>query len=97
MQTSEIVMSNGATTYAGPDAVNLFRARTLRSSIKMHQRSGMIPTRGVTITVMFQIAGQYTGKKYKRGQHDQAIADLDVWISAMTSAMPITDERTGGV
>jgi hypothetical protein len=40
-------MSNGATTYAGPDAVNLFRARMLRSSIKMHQRSGMIPTRGV--------------------------------------------------
>lgn len=91
MQTSEInVHKGGGTTYAGPDAVSLFRAKALRSAIWMHMRSGMIPTRGVTITSMFQMAGQYTGKKYKRGAHEAAIADLDVWIDTMRAALPTT-------
>jgi hypothetical protein len=31
---------------------------------------------------------RYTGKKYKRGQHDEARADLKVWIETMKSAIP---------
>lgn len=91
MQTSEInVHTGGGVTYAGPDAVSLFRAKALRSAIWMHMRSGMIPTRGVTITSMFQMAGQYTGKEYKRGAHEAAIADLDAWIATMRAALPTT-------
>jgi hypothetical protein len=91
---SEIsIHKGGGVTYAGPDATNLFRAKMLRASIRMHRDCGMIPTRGVTITKMFAIAGQYSGKKYKRGQHDAAIADLDLWINAMIAALPVKTEE----
>ena len=95
-KNSEVVLhASGGTTFAGPDAMKLFKAITLRSAIRMHQRSGMIPTRGVTITKMFALAGEFTAKRYKRGEHEQALADLDVWIATMKAAMPITDERGG--
>jgi hypothetical protein len=68
------------TTFIGTDGTNTYRAIATKSAIKMHKACGMIPTRGVTITKLFKIASSYTGKTYKRGQHDQAIADLQVWI-----------------
>ena len=69
-------------TFTGPDGVNTYRAAVLRSSIKLHKSTGMIPTRGVTITRMFKLATEYTGKTYKRGAHDAAIADLQEWLDA---------------
>lgn len=90
---SAVTISNGGTTFTG-DGIQLFRAVTLKSAIKLHRDCGMIPTRGMTITKLFGIAQQITGKKYKRGQHDAAIADLTVWIDAANAAMPIIDERT---
>jgi hypothetical protein len=32
---------------------------------------------------------KYTGKKYKRTQHEQARADLQVWIETMKAALPV--------
>jgi hypothetical protein len=49
-------------------------------------------TRGASPTVLLGIAGEYTGKKYKRGQYDQAAQDLNVWIETMRAAMPVTVE-----
>lgn len=87
---SKIVVTKGiSTSYIGKDATHLFRVKMLRSSINLHMKTGMIPTRGVTITKMFKIAQEYTGQTYKRGEHERCIADLDVWISTMLSAMPI--------
>ena len=94
MSTSSITVKAGvATSYNGPDAVNLFRAKMLKASIGLHRKTGMIPTRGVTITKMFAMATQYTGQKYKRGEHLRAEEDLQVWISTMISALPITHEE----
>jgi len=91
MTTEGIHVRNGiATSYSGPDAVHVFRAKMLRSSIGLHQKTGLIPTRGVTITKMFKLAGQYTGQTYKRGEHERCMADLQVWIETMLSALPIT-------
>lgn len=90
---SEIhVKENQFTSYVGPDATHLFRAKMLRSAIKLHHKTGMIPIRGVTITKMFAIAKQYTGQNYKRGEHERAISDLTVWIETMLSALPIIKE-----
>ena len=36
----------------------------------------------LTRTRALQLAGQITGKTYKRGQHAIAAADLDEWIAA---------------
>ena len=75
--------------YIGPDATQLFRAKATKMAISLHEKTGMIPTRGVTITKLFAIAGQYTGKKYKRGEHARAVADLTIWINTMASALPV--------
>ena len=96
MQTNDpsaVTHHNGGTTFTG-DAIHLYRAVTLKGAIKLHRDHGMIPTRGMTITKLFGIAQQITGKKYKRGQHDAAIQDLTVWIDAANASMPIIDQRT---
>lgn len=77
--------------YIGPDATQLFRAKATKMAILLHQKTGMVPTRGVTITKLYAIAGQYTGKKYKRGEHAKAISDLSIWINTMVTALPVVE------
>ena len=89
-QSEVVVHKGGGTTFAGPDAVNLFRAITLKSALSMYAACGMIPTRGVTATVMLKIAKEYTGKTYKRGEHAKAALDVSVWIETMKAAMPVS-------
>jgi hypothetical protein len=74
--------------FHGKDAVEVFRVATLASSIKMFGRTGMMPTRGMTGAKMLKMAEQYTGKKYKRGQYEQAAADLSTWVQTMKAALP---------
>lgn len=90
-QDSYISVTKGGTAFAGPDAVRLYKAIYLANCIALHGRCGMQPTRGVTITKMFKLATEFTGKTYKRGQHAQAIADLRTWIAAMQAALPIEE------
>jgi hypothetical protein len=93
MSESYCLARNGElVAYVGPDAVELARAITLRSAIKMHKACGMKPMRGLTITKQFILAGKFTGQTYRRGQHDRAIEDLTVWIETMRSAMPVRHE-----
>jgi hypothetical protein len=92
MQQSYVEHSaSGCTAVVGPDAVNYMRAATLRSSLRLWLATKMIPTRGVTITVMLRIATEYTGKKYTTKQAPQAIADLDTWIATMRAALPVVE------
>jgi hypothetical protein len=91
---SEIIHhANGATSLVGPDAVNFYRACTLKSSLGLWLKTKMVPTRGMTITRMLGLVPEYTGKKYTTRQVDAAIADLDVWICTMRAALPRTRER----
>ena len=89
MNDSHIKVGNGGVAFVGPDAVDLYRVRAVKGAIMMHQKFGMVPTRGVTITKLFQIAKGYTGKTYKRGAHAEAIADLDRHIAAFEASMPV--------
>ena len=94
MTDSSIHISRGGTSFSGPDAVEYFRVRTLKSGLQMYVKSGgqIIPTRGMGITRMLQMAGTYTGIKYKRGEALRAIDDLSIWIATMQSALPITSD-----
>lgn len=91
MNTDRItVSSTGAITYEGRDAVTLYGLIALRSAIRLHQKCGMIPTRGVTITRLLASASSFTGKPYKgKTKHDAAIADLTLTIDAAKAAMPV--------
>ena len=92
MNDSEIVRhASGGVTFAGPDAVNFYRAVTLVSCLRMFARSGIKPTRGIGGPQMLALATQYTGKKYKRGQWLAAADDVKVWADTMKAALPISD------
>ena len=91
MDSSLHVKDGRITAYVGFDATRLMRARMLKSFIDLHKKTGMIPTRGVTITKMFKMAKEYTGQTYKRGEHDRAVNDLNVWIANMMSALPVVE------
>ena len=88
---SHVSVTPAATSFVGKDAVNLFRAATLKASLTMYAKHKMLSTRGLTPTLMLSLATEYTGKKYKRGQHQQAADDIVIWIETMKSALPIFD------
>lgn len=87
-QDSYIDHHRGGTMLVGPDAMKLFKAATLKSSLTLYDKTKLIPTRGVTITVMLRMATEFTNKTYKRTQVLQAAADLQVWIDTMRAAIP---------
>jgi len=89
---SEIRVWPSGVMYSGTDAVSMYRAITVKVAIETYARTKMRMTRNATPTVLLGIAGEYTGKKYKRGQYDQAAQDLNVWIETMRAAMPVTVE-----
>ncbi len=91
MTNSHISTGPGGTMFAGPDAIKLYQAKTLATFLRLYAKSGIIPTRGVTITKMLASAHALTGKRYKRGDAVKAAADLDHWSSVMLSALPVTN------
>lgn len=96
MEDSHIQLKpSGAIILTGNDAHELYRAMQIRSAIGLYMKTGMIPTRGVTITKLLRAAKQYTGKIYGRTPAAYAVAinDLTVWIDNMRTAIPTTDER----
>jgi hypothetical protein len=80
-----------ATSYVGRDATELFRVNMIKVSIKLYMKTGMIPTRGVTINKMLKMAEQYTGRKYKKSEAAYAVEDLHNWVTTMVSALPIEE------
>lgn len=81
--------AGNATGFVGPDAIELFRAVTLKGAIQLYAQCRIIPTRGMTISKMLKLASRFSGKSYGRGQYDAAVADLDVWIATMKAALPV--------
>ena len=77
-----------AISYVGEDAARYYQARVLLAGLRA-VKHGMRITRTATPTNVLKMAGQFTGKKYKRGQIDIAIADLTDWVALMMLAMPI--------
>lgn len=91
IQQSYVEVTPAATTYSGPDAVEFFRVKVLKSSIGLYRKTKIIPTRGVTITMMLAMATQITGKAYKgKTKCEAAEADLATWIDTMRAALPVS-------
>lgn len=78
---------DGSTLLEG-DAIEFFRAASLKGALKLYAKTGMIPTRGVTITRMLAMAGDITKKKYRRGEAMKAHDDLKVWCDAFRATIP---------
>jgi len=74
-----ITHEGGATTFAGRDAVEVFRAKTVASALKLYARTRMKVNRAYTPTNMLAVATEITGKKFKRGQYMEAAEALDAW------------------
>ena len=86
---SKITVTNGvATCYSGPDATELFSAMNVRMGLKL-AKVGIKLTRGVGYSDLLKMTKRYTGQTYKRGEYDRALADLQVWIETMKSALPV--------
>lgn len=77
----------GGATYAGPDAVAVFRARAVASALRLYARTGLKANRAYTPSAMLAVATEVTGRKFKRGQYAEAAAALDAW--AIAAAQPL--------
>lgn len=88
MTDSYISTNAGGTSFVGPDAVRLFRAMQVRGALKMW-KAGLKVRRGIRLKDLLGIAGEHTGKTYKKSDLDTAIADLVQWIEAMKAALPV--------
>jgi len=81
----------GITAYIGHDATRLAHAKTVYIALRAC-KAGMRLTRAATPTRCFQLASAISGKRYKRGQYDQAIADVRAWIVTMEAALPVVQD-----
>lgn len=91
-QQDRIETSPSGTLFAGPKAVDLYRVTLVKQAIEMHLKFGgrMQITRGFTITKALKMASEYTGKKYKRTEHQRAIDDLKALMGERAKAIHIT-------
>lgn len=84
---SAIILVSGSVIFAGPDGVALFKAIGLRAMLKV-VKDGAAAS-GLSGTKVLALCREYTGKKYRRGAYDVAVADMTVWIENMKSALPV--------
>lgn len=90
-----ITHSNGSTLLTG-DAIEFYRRAQLKAFIGLYIKTGMIPTRGVTISKMLKLATEITGQTYKNNREGwlKAEADLDKNVKTLRAAIPDVDNRT---
>ncbi len=97
LEKGQITHHDGGTMMVGPKAVNVFRLITIQAGLKMlHRTNGrMLITRTATPTALFRLASEVTGAKYKRGQYEKAIAELQITIDLRRSEECVeVDERS---
>lgn len=90
-----ITPDSGISCWSGPDAIAAFHAKALGLSLRLYAQTGLIPTRGVTITMMLRAASVITKKPYKRGAALQASADCIAWAGTMYAALPYAHPTSG--
>ena len=67
---------------SGEAAVQVFRAKTLATALKLYAKTGMKVNRAYTPTNMLATATAITGTKFKRGQYTEAATALTEWADA---------------
>lgn len=81
------IHEGGGYSLNGRDAVEAYRLATLRSGLKLYANTGMLLTRGMTASRLLALAGEATGKRYKRGQHMVAYTDLGIVIDDLKAQL----------
>lgn len=84
----EVTEDNQITSYVGEDATRYFQARVLYMGLKA-RKQGIQLARNYTPKRMFEAATKFTGKKYKINEYDEAMKDIETWMRAMETALPI--------
>lgn len=61
------------------DQMRRFNQAQVRAALKLYLRTGMLPTRSVTMGALLEQAGKHTGKAYMKSRRScsTAIEDLD--------------------
>jgi hypothetical protein len=90
---SYIEHGKGGVMFVGPAATSLVQAITLKHSIEFYAKTGMKVTRMATPKYMLQLATHITGKKFKRGQYEQAAAALGTWIEEQRAKIPVVKQE----
>jgi hypothetical protein len=68
------------TMITGSEKIQRFTVVALRGHLKL-MKAGLRNSQ-ISGTQMLAKAGAVTGKVYKRGQYDAAIADINTWLEA---------------
>ena len=76
-----------AVAFSGPDAVRCYQAAALLSGIGLLQK-GIKPNHHWTMKAALAMATRFTGKAYRRGEADQAMRDLHIWVATMKATLP---------
>ena len=87
METNRI--SADGRSFTGPQAVGVFQAAVLLTSLNLYYRTGMKPTRGVGIKRMMALASEITGQQFRatKAQIPAAVEALHVLIQASKAAL----------
>ena len=59
------------------DQISRFIAITLKSGLRLYDKTGMKPNRSWTPSAMLKKATEFTGVEYKRGQYELAATHID--------------------
>lgn len=79
MPRNEIKKENGTMVFAGPDAVEVYRATVHARAIKLYLKSGMKPTRGWSLRQSLTYINELLGTSFKRGQAEEAAERILQW------------------
>ncbi len=86
------ISKSGATVFSGPEATNLYRAMSLKQALIMYDKFKVLAAKNITATSMLDMATEYTGKAYKRGQQGQAALDLAEYIEGAKRQQTVVRE-----
>ena len=90
LQGSIEAMPQGGTICTGA-GVDVFKLIALRSALGMFKAG--LKFRGMTATQALAMASEYTGRKFKRGQFDEARAALTEAADAMRARLSDVNTR----
>lgn len=91
--TDQITRHASGTSITGPNSMSLYRAIVLKAALNLYAKSGILATRNATPTAMLTMATEYTGVKYKRGQHAIAAEDMAAYIEKVKETANIVREE----
>jgi len=77
-----------AAGFSGPQGIDTFRAFVIASALRLYAKTGMKANRAYTPSNMLAAASAMTGKKYKRGQYEQAANDLAEYGNKLKASLP---------